>query len=1070
MEIDKGRNKRAVTSLDDRDRQLESRAYALAHVLRTMCVPMSKLKFVLLWTILAILRPSVFGQAPSAAKLHVVHDFWGFKEGAPETVIGLAQTSDGFLWLATSTGLFRFDGTRFELFHSPFGDHLLSTSIYSLFAPPSGGLWIGYTFGGFSFFKAGRVTNYSGQATGTVHSFGGDKDGIVWAAASSGLWKFDGAQWQHLGSESNVPLGAFSEARFDREGTLWALTGSADVSVEKQLFYLRPGSRQFETAERGLIVGGFTLDADGYVVTSAETKPLLEDASANAADRPAAYPVLRKESAQIIDRRGSVWVIPQEPVLLHEPASAQRLSDVLAKVSRGNSETYDVGTTYNAKLVDRESSIWFGDPKGIHRFSYSPLTKQDLAKSANGNTSYFTVTPDDAGAVWILASDNARIFDLYFVVNGRVNLRKAPGPLGGFAYRDPDRTIWLGGTAGLWRLVKGDLRRVDLPTEMADQALFLQTITRDRRGGMWVSFGRHGLYRLADGVWASYGGREDLPKTGVLIEFTDSRGRVWFGYTKNTLAVLDGDRVQVFGPNEGLGVGNVTAIHGRGSEIWIGGEFGLEQFDHGRFHTIHATDDELLRGISGIVETGNGDLWLNGLGGIFHVRRSEISEALNNPSYEVKGEYFGRREGLSGLAFQLRPLNTAIEGTDGRLWFATSGGVEWLDPSQSENKVLAPPITIHSVSADDKNYQVGSALKFPAHTSSVQIAYSAVSLSDPEGIHFRYKLQETDRDWHEVGAASPVSYRNLAPGSYHFRVNATDINGVWSDEVATAEFSILPAFYQTGWFIALCVGGAMVLLYMLYMLRVRQLARQFEMRMEERVGERTRIARELHDTLLQSFQGLMLHLQTGIDLLPGCPAEARKTLEIASDRADQAIAEGRDAVQGLRASTVETSDLASAVRVLGEELRAEGTNQNSALFEMEVEGTPRNLHPILRDEVYRITGEALRNAFRHARAQRIEVEILYGERWLRLRIRDDGKGIDPKLLSGEGPAGHYGLHGMRERAKVVGCKLAVWSKLDSGTEVELSIPASTAYANPVRHRSWLLRSSPGKGRISKRPM
>lgn len=495
---------------------------------------------------------SLFGQAPSAAKLHVGHDFWGFKEGAPETVIGLAQTSDGFLWLATPTGLFRFDGTRFELFHSPFGDHLLSTNIYSLFAPPSGGLWIGYMFGGFSFFKDGRVTNYGETATGTVQSFGGDKDGIVWAAATSGLWKFDGAQWQHLGSESNVPLGAFSEARFDREGTLWALTGSADPSVEKQLFYLRPGSRQFETAARGLIVGGFTLDADGYVVTSAETKPLLEDASANAADRPAAYPVLRKESAQIIDRRGSVWIIPQGPVLRHEPASGQRLSEVLAEASPGNSETYDVGTTYNAKLVDREGSTWFGDPKGIHRLFYSPLTKQDLAKSANGNTTYFTVTPDDAGTVWILASDNARIFDLYFVVNGLVKLRKAPGPLGNFAFRDPDRTIWLGGTAGLWRLVKGDLRRVDLPREMADQAFFLQTITRDRRGGMWVSFGRHGLYRLADGVWASYGGREDLPKTGVVIEFTDSRGRVWFGYTKNTLAVLDGDRVQVFGPNEDL--------------------------------------------------------------------------------------------------------------------------------------------------------------------------------------------------------------------------------------------------------------------------------------------------------------------------------------------------------------------------------------------------------------------------------------------------------------------------------------------------------------------------------------
>jgi signal transduction histidine kinase/ligand-binding sensor domain-containing protein len=982
---------------------------------------------------------SLFGQAPSAAKLHVGHDFWGFKEGAPETVIGLAQTSDGFLWLATPTGLFRFDGTRFELFHSPFGDHLLSTNIYSLFAPPSGGLWIGYMFGGFSFFKDGRVTNYGETATGTVQSFGGDKDGIVWAAATSGLWKFDGAQWQHLGSESNVPLGAFSEARFDREGTLWALTGSADPSVEKQLFYLRPGSRQFETAARGLIVGGFTLDADGYVVTSAETKPLLEDASANAADRPAAYPVLRKESAQIIDRRGSVWIIPQGPVLRHEPASGQRLSEVLAEASPGNSETYDVGTTYNAKLVDREGSTWFGDPKGIHRLFYSPLTKQDLAKSANGNTTYFTVTPDDAGTVWILASDNARIFDLYFVVNGLVKLRKAPGPLGGFAYRDPDRTIWFGGTAGLWRLVKGDLRRVDLPREMADQAFFLQTITRDRRGGMWVSFGRHGLYRLADGVWASYGRREDLPKTGVVIEFTDSRGRVWFGYTKNTLAVLDGDRVQVFGPNEGLGVGNVTAIYGRGSEIWIGGEFGLQQFDHGRFHTIHATDDALLRGISGIVETGNGDLWLNGLGGIFHVRRSEISEALNNPTYEVKGEYFGRREGLSGLAFQLRPLNTAIEGTDGRLWFATSGGVEWLDPSHSENKVPAPPITIHSVSADDKNYQVGSALKFPAHTSSVQIAYSAVSLSDPEGIHFRYKLQETDRDWHEVGTASPVSYRNLAPGSYHFSVNATDTNGVWSDAVATAKFTILPAFYQTQWFLFLCVMTAAALLYLFFLLRVRQVAQQVGGRMEARLAERERIARDLHDTLLQGVQGLILKVHAGLRQIP-TEVPGRQTIEKALDYGDQVVAEGRDRVRDLR-STAGLSDLSSAFQRVADEMRQDSL----ASVKTVVEGRQRELHPVVLAESYSIGREALVNALSHSEGQHVEVEITYDAKQFRVRVRDDGRGIDPGILEKGSRDGHWGLLGMRERAQKIGGQLEFWSQPGTGTEVELTVPAKTAY-------------------------
>ena len=316
------------------------------------------------------------------------------------------------------------------------------------------------------------------------------------------------------------------------------------------------------------------------------------------------------------------------------------------------------------------------------------------------------------------------------------------------------------------------------------------------------------------------------------------------------------------------------------------------------------------------MEKANGDLWLNGLGGIFHLRRSEIAEALKNSAYQAKGEHFGKREGLPGFPAQLRPLNTAIEGTDGRIWFATTGGVVWLDPARPEKNVPPPPITIQSVSADDKNYPLGSALKFPAHTSSVQISYAAISLSDPTAVHFRYKLQETDKDWHEGASASPVSYRNLAPGSYHFSVMATDTNGVWSDQVATAEFAILPAFYQTRWFLVLCVAAALGAMYLAYLLRLRQVAQKFQTRMDER----TRIARELHDTLLQSFQGLLVILQSGINVLPDRPdvARARERLQGAIDQAEQAITEGRDAVQGLRSSRTKISgDLAAALNTLG---------------------------------------------------------------------------------------------------------------------------------------------------------
>jgi signal transduction histidine kinase len=252
-------------------------------------------------------------------------------------------------------------------------------------------------------------------------------------------------------------------------------------------------------------------------------------------------------------------------------------------------------------------------------------------------------------------------------------------------------------------------------------------------------------------------------------------------------------------------------------------------------------------------------------------------------------------------------------------------------------------------------------------------------------------------------------------------------------------------------FRVLCVAGFLLILWALYHLRLRQLAHQFNITLEARVNERTRIARDLHDTLLQSFQALLYRLQSVRRVLPDRPEEAAQRLDSAIDQTAQAIAEGRDAVHELRSSTVVANDLAQAIGTLGENLAAPANNQHALVFGVQVEGTPRNLHPVLRDEVYRIAGEAMRNAFRHAGAKHIEVEIRYDDRQFRMRVRDDGKGIDPKVLTQDGQAGHYGLHGMRERAKLVGGRLDVWSEVGSGTEVELGIPAPIAYSHATGH-------------------
>jgi signal transduction histidine kinase len=414
-----------------------------------------------------------------------------------------------------------------------------------------------------------------------------------------------------------------------------------------------------------------------------------------------------------------------------------------------------------------------------------------------------------------------------------------------------------------------------------------------------------------------------------------------------------------------------------------------------------------------------------------------------SPDATVKSRLFDVFDGARPMSTPFQP--NASESPDGRLWFANQNVVQMIDPAHLDSNPIPPPVHVEEIIADHKSYAPRDGLRLPALTRDLEIDYTALSFVAPQKVRFRYKLEGHDSEWQDPGTRHQAFYVNLPPETYRFRVIACNNDGVWNEEGAILVFSVAAAWYQTWWFRGASLIVFLALLWALYQLRLRQLAQQFNIMLEARVNERTRIARELHDTLLQSFQALLLRLQTVRNVLPDRPEEGAQRLDSAIDQTAQAITEGRDAVHELRSSAVVANDLAQAIGTLGADLAAQETNQTDVVFGVEVEGTPRNLQPILRDEVYRIASEAMRNAFRHAEAQRINVEIRYDGRNFRMRVGDDGRGIDPKVLTHDGRAGHYGLHGMRERAKLIGGHLDVWSKLNSGTEVELNIPATIAY-------------------------
>jgi len=435
-----------------------------------------------------------------------------------------------------------------------------------------------------------------------------------------------------------------------------------------------------------------------------------------------------------------------------------------------------------------------------------------------------------------------------------------------------------------------------------------------------------------------------------------------------------------------------------------------------------------------------------------------------DPKRTIQATVFDVSDGMKirALAGGFSPHVT--KSPDGRLWFATSSGVGVVDPAHIPFNKLRPPVSIQQITADRKTYAVptdsNARLRLPPLVRELQIDYTALSLVAPEKNRFRYKLEGHDTDWQEAGERRQAFYNDLGPRNYRFRVRASNNSGVWNEAGTYLDFSIAPRFYQTRWFQALCVAAFLAALAGIYRLRVLYLTRQFNMRLEERVNERTRIARDFHDTLLQSFQGVLLKFHVAASLIPERPADAQKLLESTLDQASQAVAEGRDAVYGLRSSMVVANDLARAIGAVGDKLRADLPGESSPEFRVIVEGESRDLPPLVRDEVYQIAREAVRNAFRHAHAQRIEVQIRYDPRQFRLHIVDNGKGIDPAVLSAGGRAGHHGLPGLHERARLAGGKLSVWSQSDSGTEIELTIPAAMAYTKSTPARRSMFS---GKG-------
>ncbi len=990
--------------------------------------------------------PLVLALDPSLEVSQYGHTAWtardGFSVGA---IFAMAQTPDGYLWLGSEFGLYRFDGVHAVPWQPPAGQHLPGAP-YSLLVTRDGTLWIG-TFTGLVSWNGGKLTQYPELGEVFVTSLLEDREGTVWAGTVTGrLCAIANGNLHCFGED-----GAFGSFVWsldeDSSGALWA-------GAESGVWRWKPGPPK-RYAMSGMRIGDLTNFADGQLligIRGGGLKRLVADKLESypvhsAMNRNALLPDREVDSNKLLrDRDGGLWIGTQQRGLIHIHNGR---TDVFTK-SDGLS-----GDISCSLFEDREGNVWFASSRGLDRFRELPVATISAKQGLSSDYASSLVAGTD-GSIWVGTHDGLTRWR-----NGQTTIfRKANGLPADFVqslFEDNRGRVWATFSGHALSYFKGG-RFVGVPGVPSEE---VYSIAGDNSNNLWLS-GNKGLSHMRDGrlvenfPW-SVMGRHQQAK---VVVFDREQGGLWLAFWVDggVLYFKDGQVRASYTAAAGLGKGGVAGLRlDADGTVWAATqEGGLSRIKDGHVATLTTKNGLPCDTIHWSIEDDDRSLWLYTACGLVHIARSELDGWIADPNRRVQTTVWDAADGVTLRSVSPAYYNPPVaKSTDGKLWFITGESIQVLDPRHLAFNKVPPPVHIEQIIADNKTYwqnlpgAPAPKLHLPPRIRDLEIDYAALSLVAPEKVHFKYKLEGQDSDWREVVNDREVQYSNLRPGPYRFRVIASNNSGVWNEQGDTLEFSVAPAYYQTGWFRALCAAAFLALLWAAYQLRVRQLHHKFAMTLEARVGERTRIARDLHDTLLQSFHGLLFRFQAARNMLPNRPEEATQALDAALIRTEQALDESRNSIQGLRPSLSAESRLDQVLITTAQELASShGNGEGGPSFEVIEEGERRGLAPLVEEEIVRMARELLRNAFQHAHAHRIEAEIRYDADVFRLVVRDDGRGIDPKILKDGGRPGHWGMAGVHERARGIGARLEFWSEAGAGTEVRLTLPAAIAYEKP----------------------
>jgi signal transduction histidine kinase/ligand-binding sensor domain-containing protein len=979
---------------------------------------------------------------PSRHISQYAHTAWRIQDGVfSGTPKAISQTTDGFVWIGTTSGLVRFDGVRFVPWIPP-DEQLPSSRINSLLGTPDGSLWIG-TAAGLSRWQNHHLTNYV-KERGVVTSILQARNGAIWISLSdpSGevgpLCQILGNGMQCHGKEDGIPDDSYAPLVEDSQGNFW-LGGSTN------LVRWKPGSHGV------------------YNPTGLKTS-----AGAGGVDDLAADP------------DGSLWV---GVFRIGAGLGLQRLVQGIWKPFR--TPEFD-GTTVavGALQLDRHNALWVGtEDRGIYRIYGGRV---EHFGSANGLSGDYVIHcfEDREGNLWVLTSSGVDSFRDLGVVSFSTREGLRTNEVNS-VFVFPDGAVWISGADSLGTRDPSRVSSIigkSLPGEL------VTSIFEDRAGRLWVGIDNT-LTIYQDGRFRQIK-RGNGSSLGMILGITeDVDGTIWVESKGPPMCLM---RIQDLAVREEFPAPRMPAARRIAADpeggIWLGLINGdLARYRHGQtetFHFQHAPDSRVeqvsvnpdgsvlgatafgligwRRGKQLTLTVRNGlpcdvvyafisdnrdDLWLYTQCGLVEITATELQKWWERPDVVLQVRVF---DALDGAQPGRAPFAAAARSPDGRLWFANGYLLQMIDPDHLAENRIAPPVQVEGIVADRRNYVPQDGLRLPALTRDLEIDYTALSFVAPQKVRFRYRLEGRDSAWQEPGTRRQAFYSDLRPGRYRFQVIACNNNGVWNDTGAALDFSVTPAWYQNSWVRILGVVCVVFIMAVLYRLRVSQIAKAIGARFDERLAERTRMARDLHDTFLQTVQGSKLVADDALESSPD-PVRMRRAMEQLSSWLGRATQEGRAALNSLRTVTTQTNDLAEALRSVTED----GLIPGSMAVTFSVMGDAKQMHPIVRDEVYRIGYEAIRNAGTHSGASRLEVELGYAND-LALRVADNGTGMVPAVVD-RGKEGHFGLQGMRERAARIGGKFTLRSSPNSGTEIKLKVPGGMIFRKPTPVRPSLLQ-------------